>query len=288
MKELSGWIWKILIGTVLVLGGCEGEKTIPSSQKFAEQAVVFSIPGYDQIDSAQVFFFKKFPAKDSLVIRKTVYDISGTPKAFSFSLPLGYYTMVIIGNVASDRIVARPPYSRDSIWIDYQGQENIPALYFGENAMNVGVNSIGLSGMLLLTAAVELTVKNVPDNVDQIDIDLANTAAICDFNFRLGPEPMQPPVGANIYETQAGNTYTVSISSFPSVGNELSYLELRCYDKDGILVYNGKSASFPSQHGRRRVVTCSFPSATSLSTKSVSSGICPEDRLIWEYDEESF
>lgn len=286
MKEFSGLIWRILIGTVLVMVGCEGEKTIPSSQKFAEQAVVFSIPGYGQIDSAQVFFFKKFPAKDSLVIRTTVYDISSNPKAFSFSLPLGYYTMVIIGNVASDRVFARPPYSRDSVWIDYQGQEEVPALYFGEKAFNVGVDSTGVSGMLLLTAAVELTVKNVPAVVDQIDIDLSNTIARINLNYREW-ELMQPPVSTSIYETQAGSTYTVSLSSFPSIGDELSYLELRCYDKEGILVYTGKSSSFPAQHGRRRVVSCSFSSAAVQTTRSIGSGTDPDVQLIWEYDEES-
>lgn len=284
--SLNVWIgWGFFV-LILGVGGCEEKMETEVPPHLFRQAVTLAVDGYGHIDSAQVFFFRKSALSDSLVLQQTVYEITGTPRPFRFDLPLGYYTILIFGNVAPDRIVYRAPYGRDSVWISYQGQEKIPAIYYGTKLLNVGVDTVGLSGMLLVTTAVEVTVRKVPSEVDKIEVSLLHTAAGIDFSIRLLKEPMQPPVSAVIQGVQTDSSYTVELSGFPTVDTEeSSVVQIRCYNKAGEMIYSGNSEKFPAQQGRRRVVACSFANSSGTRSMVSQSGIYP---FIWEYDEEPF
>lgn len=277
---VGGWIM-----VVFSLGSCQKEQVFEvNSEKFS-LPVMLEVDGYDHMDSAQVFFFRKFPDRDSLVLRQMVYDLGVQPRQIAFTLPLGVYDVLILGNVATDRIFERPPFSRDSIWIFYTGEQVMPAIYWGARRITVGGDTLVPSGMLLLTAAVEVTIQQVPAGIDRLDVVLTNTA--CGFTMRqnLIEQPIEPELSVSLTDVRTDSSYIVEMSSLLSVQKYgQSQLKVRCYDTVGKLVFSGESVSFPSQQGRKRVVKCTFQSVFEHRTKGLSNSGWNNLDLIWQYE----
>ena len=159
-----GWYYTVGVWMIIVfsLGSCQEEQVVEVKSEEFSLPVTLEVDGYAHMDSAQVFFFRKFPDRDSLVFRQMVYDLGMQPRQIDFTLPLGVYDVLILGNVATDRIFERPPFSRDSICFFYTGEQAIPAIYWGARRVIVGADTLVSSAMLLMTAAVEVTVQQVP------------------------------------------------------------------------------------------------------------------------------
>ena len=91
---------------VFSLGSCQEEQVVEVKSEEFSLPVTLEVDGYAHMDSAQVFFFRKFPDRDSLVFRQMVYDLGMQPRQIDFTLPLGVYDVLILGNVATDRILS--------------------------------------------------------------------------------------------------------------------------------------------------------------------------------------
>ena len=120
-----GWYYTVGVWMIIVfsLGSCQEEQVVEVKSEEFSLPVTLEVDGYAHMDSAQVFFFRKFPDRDSLVFRQMVYDLGMQPRQIDFTLPLGVYDVLILGNVATDRIFERPPFSRDSICFFYTGEQ---------------------------------------------------------------------------------------------------------------------------------------------------------------------
>ena len=282
-----GWYYTVGVWMIIVfsLGSCQEEQVVEVKSEEFSLPVTLEVDGYAHMDSAQVFFFRKFPDRDSLVFRQMVYDLGMQPRQIDFTLPLGVYDVLILGNVATDRIFERPPFSRDSICFFYPGEQAIPAIYWGARRVIVGADTLVSSAMLLMTAAVEVTVQQVPAGVDRIDVVLTNTA--CGFTMRqnLIERPIEPELSVSLTDVQVDSSYTVEMSGLPSVQKYgQSQVVVRCYDTVGKLVFSGESVSFPSQQGRKRVVKCTFQSALQHITRGVTNSGWNNRDLIWQYE----
>lgn len=101
----------------------------------------------------------------------------------------------------------------------YTGEQAIPAIYWGARRVIVGADTLVSSAMLLMTAAVEVTVQQVPAGVDRIDVVLTNTA--CGFTMRqnLIERPIEPELSVSLTDVQVDSSYTVEMSGLPSVQN---------------------------------------------------------------------
>ena len=93
---LYGWG---LDDNCIQFGRCQEEQVCRSKIGGIFLPVTLEVDGYAHMDSAQVFFFRKFPDRDSLVFRQMVYDLGMQPRQIDFTLPLGVYDVLILGNV---------------------------------------------------------------------------------------------------------------------------------------------------------------------------------------------
>ena len=282
-----GWYYTVGVWMIIVfsLGSCQEEQVVEVKSEEFSLPVTLEVDGYAHMDSAQVFFFRKFPDRDSLVFRQMVYDLGMQPRQIDFTLPLGVYDVLILGNVATDRIFERPPFSRDSICFFYTGEQAIPAIYWGARRVIVGADTLVSSAMLLMTAAVEVTVQQVPAGVDRIDVVLTNTAWGFTMRQNLIERPIEPELSVSLTDVQVDSSYTVEMSGLPSVQKYgQSQVVVRCYDTVGKLVFSGESVSFPSQQGRKRVVKCTFQSALQHITRGVTNSGWNNRDLIWQYE----
>lgn len=280
------WMFVALVAFGTLWYGCTDQETIPGNQGETEYSVV--LPDNLHIDSAQVFFFRNLANTDTLILRETIYNLGTTFKRFEFYLPVGYYTVAFWGNVATDRIVERFPYSRDSIWFSYQGGIEPPDIFHGLNYFNVGKDTSELSGMVLLVSRIELTLKKIPDGIYRIEAPISNTSSGVGFNSYL-KEDMNPPLTMYLEEPEPDSTYTLTMNCFPSVVTDYkTTIGVYCYNIDNELVYFGKSQPFTVKYGVRMLIACSFDENTVSSKsselhKSENGNITLE----WSYDEKN-
>ncbi|WP_294139444.1 hypothetical protein [uncultured Sanguibacteroides sp.] len=274
-------VYWILWMTGILFWGCSESTTTLISE--GNGNVMFSIVSNGEIDSAQVFFFRKRLTKDTLIHREVIGNISETPRPFVFELPAGYYSVVIYGNVSTKRIVALPPYAQENILLDYSNGEEHPMIYWGRQVVNVGKDEWVASALLEITSYVELTIKGVPAGVDQIDVDLLNTGAGVYLNDILWQKLTEPNLIQSLYDVKADTTYVVRFACFPTVESlGMTSLDVRCYDREGLLVYRGKSAPFSAIS--RSYITCSF--GTNISKSTFTGKDDHINNIIqWEYNE---
>ena len=84
---------------VFSLGSCQEEQVVEVKSEEFSLPVTLEVDGYAHMDSAQVFFFRKFPDRDSLVFRQMVYDLGMQPRQIDFTLPLGVYDVLILSGL---------------------------------------------------------------------------------------------------------------------------------------------------------------------------------------------
>lgn len=251
---------RILIGIIIagwLVAGCKENVVSPADQELTTRGVPVQLTAGLHIDSAQVLFFKNTLSTDSLILREIIYDIGTQPSRFDFNLPAGNYIMAIFGNVPTNRLVQRPPYSRDSIWFSFQGGEQPPVVYYGLIGLNAGVDTLRASGMILLVSQVELTIRNIPEGIDRIEVRLQNTSSGISLNGYLS-ENMNPPLSETLSDIRKDSVYVVSMNCFPSGNNQKSQIDVFGYSASGTLVYSGQSVPFTVKASKRMIITCSF------------------------------
>jgi len=77
-----GWYYTVGVWMIIVfsLGSCQEEQVVEVKSEEFSLPVTLEVDGYAHMDSAQVFFFRKFPDRDSLVFRQMVYDLGMQPR----------------------------------------------------------------------------------------------------------------------------------------------------------------------------------------------------------------
>lgn len=257
-----------VIGLMILLAGCsrdglgDGEET--DSGETGEVLVRLS-EGH-LADSAQVFFFRSAGNQDTLILREIIYEIEQfSPRTFLFRLPAGKYRVCIFGNVPSDRVVVPSPPVLDRIFLDYDGGREASAIYFGQRYLNVGVDTVVLAGMLLLSASVELTIDNIPPGVEGVIVRLTNTAAGVSMNGSYLSRITDPPLTKTLSGVAQGNSYVVQFYCFPAPLAGKNTLEVECYGATGSVVYSGNSAPFEARPGENRTMTCRFATASDMT-----------------------
>lgn len=280
------WIFVALVVFGLLMFGCTEQEVEAVTQGKAGYNVV--LPDDLQADSAQVFFFRDLAQTDTLILRETIYDIGTSPKRFEFDLPAGYYLVAFWGNIGTDRIVERPPYSRDSIWFSYQGGIEPPEIYHGLNYFNVGTDTSGLSGMMLFVSRIELTLKNIPAGISRIEAPISNTSSGIGFYGYL-KEDMNPPLTMKLRNPNPDSSYTLTMNCFPSAqANDKSTIDVYGYNAADELVYSGSSQPFLIKYGVRMMISCSFEE-NPVSSKSRTVGKSAGQNVVlkWRYDEKN-
>lgn len=239
--------------------GLTGTEPADEAVKPIEDLLVRIAPeGY--IDSAQVFFFKILENTDTLIRREVIYDIkSEKTNLFHFELPASRYKVYIFGNIGNDVIVARAPYSEEDIYFDYSNGRQPPHVYYGSFAINAGKDTTALAGLTILTSSVQLTIRDVPEEVSGIVVRLLNTAAGLTLRNGYIMKPTDPPLSDTLSGVKSDSTYVSQFSCFPGVGtNAKSILDVTCYDANGKIIYSGQSQPFEARPGYHWEVACSF------------------------------
>lgn len=259
---------KIGLGCLLLLGGMIGcglreeERSFPDPEKSEDNREFrFALAAQETIDSAQILFFQKRALADTLLARETVYHITQEPHQVSFQMPAGQYEIIILGNVSPQAIVARPPYSSDSVWVAYPHSQP-PVVGLGRSYVNVGTDTLRYLGMMLLTSKVELTIQEVPAAVKRIEVELENTGVGMYLKSGYIPQAVTPPLKIVLEDLRAASSYPVLFSCFPGVvGDRKSRLNVTAYDIKGTVIYAGHSAPFEAHNGRKWNISCSFRAA---------------------------
>lgn len=269
-----------------LLSGCTDGEMMPEDPGKAEYNLV--LPDDLYIDSAQVFFFRNLGHADTLILRETIYDIGTTPKRFEFDLPAGYYNVAFFGNIATDRIVEKPPYSRDSIWFSYQGGIEPPDIFRGVGYLNAGADTTGLSGFVLFVSRVELTLKNIPAGIKRIEAPVLNTSSGIGFKGYL-KEEMNPPLTMYLDSIRADSSYTLTMNCFPSGQTPFkSIISVNCYNAADELVFSGNSQPFLMKYGVRMIIACSFDeTARTSKNRRIHKPDRENMTLVWSYDEKN-
>lgn len=278
---------KYLMGILLCLAACSEQPGVENQPETGEygKRIALSVQGEYYIDSAQVFFMRRFPERDSLVSRQVIYDVDETPDPYFFEVPAGPYAIVFFGNVSTGRMVARPPFSRDSIWFDYGGTEKLPSIYYGLCFQDVGVDTSRLAGMVLMTSWVELTVRQIPDEVASVRAVLNNTGVGFYLSAAYIKEQMNPPLQQEIELALSDTVCVASFSCFPTVTKfGQSTLDISCYDAEGKLLFTGSSAVFKAHQGLKMVASCTFQRRAGRS-RSGNTADVKDYSLSWDYAE---
>lgn len=272
LKQGGGWFFVIVC--CIFIGCTEKESTIydlSDEKSVTEHDGVFvEIPPTEHVDSAQVFFFRMTGDTDTLISREIVYDIAFfKPHLFHFDLPAGKYLMVVYGNIPTEYIVYKSPYSSKDIYFDYNAGRRPSEIFYGRAQLNVGVDTVNFSPMVALSGYVHLTVQKVPEGVDRMIVRLLNTAAGITITNGYIQEAMNPPLADTISDVQMDSSYVASFYCFPGIGTDAnSTLEVECYDSVGKLIYSGKSAPFYAVNGYSHMINCSFADATGRSRRA--------------------
>lgn len=270
MHRIHWWMIGSMVG--LLLNGCTGKITDEDysgeENPGSKHEFVVRVPPEEHVDSAQLFFFRSLGDRDTLIYRQTFYGIEYLkPKDYYLELPAGKYTVYIWGNFPSKDLVATPPFSPEDFFLDYSDGQEPPDLYFGINYLNVGIDTLNLSGMSLVTSSVSLTIEKVPEGVGRIRVFLTNTAAGVYINRHLATYAANPPLTHHLMDVQADSSYLVHFSCFTGVGIPgESSLNVECYDAGNRLIYSGQSAPFVAHYGLNYTLSCSFSAVTSKAS----------------------
>lgn len=264
----------LLCGLFVCLAGCRQEEELKREKVFSDEGepcvLSLRLTAEEDVDTAIVLFFKQYGDTDSLVYREAVSGIEylhSTP--FYFTLPAGKYRATIYGNVTDDHILARPPYSRDSVFVYYGDGSQPGAVYFGTANLNIGVDTSSRLGMVLLSAMVQLTVLEVPAEVETIRVKLLNTSTGLIVAGGYLPETTDPPYSVELSGVSRDSSYQFQFTCFPLPDmNARSTLIVDCYDDAEQVVYSGQSASFLARPGEKAVLDCSF----NIRVRSASMG----------------
>lgn len=259
------WVW--ISGVLLSCSGQEGTVVPERKDVAALREVVLQLQPSEKVDSAQVFFFRASGEGDTLVKREVIYHMEYMlPRDFRFELPAGKYEVYIYGNVPTDRIVMRPPYTRQEVYLDYSGGHEPSAVSYGMNLLNVGIDTMKVAGMIFLSSFVKLTIRDVPAEVRQMVVTLENTSSGILLTGGYLPEPMTPPLSHVLQDVQEDSTYTTAFYCFPGAGkNDRSTLSVTCLDEAGNTIWSGTSEPFEPRPGYYWTITCSFGGRTTKS-----------------------
>ena len=277
------WIFLALV-TGLSVTGCTEREMMPETQGKAGYDII--LPDNLYADSVQVFFFRNLSDTDTLILQKVIYGVGITPKRFEFNLPAGYYDVFLWGNVATDKMVMRPPYSKDSIWFSYQGGIEPPDVFYGRSTWNIGTDTSRLSGMILLISRVELTLKNIPAGIGRIEARVSPSSSGIGANGYL-KENMNPPLAMRLENPTPDSTYTLTMNCFPAApDSRITTVSVYCYNATDELIYSGSSQPFQLGMGVRMILACSFDKSSLLSERrGTERGERENMTLEWSYDE---
>lgn len=252
----------VLLAGSMLFAGCTTNREMEDDLPEERTGLEISLASVPSADSALLLFFRKYPAGDSFAFMRTVQGLGKDLDTYTVHLPVGYYQMVVIGNGQPDHIRIGNPPSIDNSAIVYENGESPPDLYFGNITVNVGEQKKVLAGLIILSSKIALTVRDIPEGVDQVDVDLKNTIAglslrLVDFN-----RATDPCITESLYEVTPGSSPEMNFKSLASVPADSSFFEVRCYDATNAIVYRGRSRPF-WLHGSENIrMECSFASGT--------------------------
>lgn len=270
----------------MILQSCarDGLTGIPERKEqpenFPGAALQLSPP--TDIDSAQVLFFRPRGDSDTLVSREIIGKVGqGAMHDFTFNLPAGRYEIWVFGNVPSARVMAKAPYSSDDIWLDYNHGVQPGMICYGRTLLDAGIDTAKVLGLVLLSSAIQLTVRNVPEGIKRITAQLLNTSAGLTLNSGYLTNDTEPPVTVSWEDVRADSTYTQLIYCLPPAGSdENTIVKVECYKSTGEIAYSGTSVPFQARPGYNWKLSCAF-----ADTKSVVQG-SQEHKLFFQWERE--
>ncbi len=287
MQLLNRRITGSMLGLLFLVGCVE---SIPAGQSEdgeysrnnQELLVRVTIESY--IDSALFFFFRTIDGRDTLFYQQYVYDLTyAKPKDFYFRIPAGLYRVYLWGNLPSNHYTTRPPYAPGDIFIDYSRGEEPPGLYLGMSTLDVGVDTLNFSSLMIMTSSVSLSIGKIPEGVKQIRASLSNNVTGVYVNGEYSKKNTNPPLAKTLGNLSADSSYRMHFFCFPGIWNasiEKSVLSVVCYDEAGKVLYNGSSAPFEARPGINYNIGCSFgkPAPASCGVRESENTIYLEKR----------
>lgn len=256
---------------LVLLAGCERSMETDGGEiegRASEDVTVVLKPSA-YVDSAQVLFFKVLGTSDTLIGREVIYDIEYMkPHTFHFKMPAGEYAFWVFGNVPTDYIAMKAPYSSEDVYLDYSQGRKPGAVCYGKNYLNFGVDTLGAAGMLLLVSSIKLTIQKVPEGISRIIVQILNTASGFTLNSGYIKSSTTPPLADTLKDIQRDSSYVSSFYCFPGAGtDENSTLAVDCYNVQNEVVFSGHSAPFQARYGYNMVISCSFASSRTMTGK---------------------
>lgn len=259
---------------VLLLGMCfpactpAGLESDPSSPE--SRSITLQISNELDLDTSLLLFFRRLPdGRDSFVLQRKVDRLTEENNRSVSTVPAGFYRVVLLGNVREKYVVIPASGLYKECSIEYKNGEEPPDVYFGWNYANVGENKIIGMGLIHLNARINLTVKDIPEGVNQIDIDLRNTTIGVWFDLNVIQETVEPFISKTLYDVTPGTSPTVVISSFPALKTSPGgILEVRCYDAEANILYKGESPPITLQGGSENItIACSFQVSSQIQAE---------------------
>lgn len=271
----------VLLAGSMLFAGCTTNREMEDDLPEERTGLEISLASVPSADSALLLFFRKYPAGDSFAFMRTVQGLGKDLDTYTVHLPVGYYQMVVIGNGQPDHIRIGNPPSIDNSAIVYENGESPPDLYFGNITVNVGEQQKVLAGLIILSSKIALTVRDIPEGVDQVDADLKNTIAGLSLRLVDFTRATDPCITQSLYEVTPGSSPVMNFKSLASIPPaDSSFFEVRCYDATNAIVYRGRSRPF-WLHGSENIrMECSFAPEALARAGSYSSDfiLYPETR----------
>lgn len=243
--------------------GCSTENDGIHSGDTEQTAITFAVSNDMNIENAVVMFFRDLPDVDTLVYQTVINGLTDQNNRFQFTLPAGYFQMVLLGNIDTVAIGhSGDTLTSQNIIIEYPDGLQPKDLFYGRIKINSGENNKMLfSGLLRLNVRVALTVRDVPVNVKKIVSKLRNTSV----GIRLQPLNELNKI-ANVADSldniAPGSSPVFEFSGFPTVPDVGgSFVDVFCYDGNDHLVFSGSSSSFSMGGFEAISVSCSFAGA---------------------------
>lgn len=247
-----------------VMAGCSDDFEEGYEPVGKEVVVTLSASNILHIDRSLVFFFRKYTGGDSLFYQTEVEGPTEESTTLKFELPAGYYQMVLIGNGEENHIRSKGKSYTD-MYLDYADGTEPPELYYSARVINVGDMKITTSGVIPATVQVTLQVRQIPFQVNKIEVDLKNTGAGLYFNFEFLNIPTEPCITKSLFPVVAGSSPEVHFNSFLTApSGARSFLEVRCYDAENRPVYRGTSETFKMGGTENISISCTFDTKAAL------------------------
>lgn len=170
-----------------------------------------------------------------LVEKGLARDFEGlSTSAYTFErnkLPFGHYQLLLFGNTDSKQVLTGNPDDPSTLMVAYPGCENNEDYFACQYEFTLDCDC-GYSGEALMQrmhGVVQYQIKNIPDNITEIEVSMNHLGTMCDANLTVCNPPFELSHRLPFDSETSNRSCTLTLGVFPTLPENKTVLNLVLY-----------------------------------------------------------